>query len=109
MVSNTSNGMNIIIKTTNIELSPFIREFIEKKIGSLTKFLKHATPGLIEARIEIGKPSRHHKSGAVFYAEANLVLPGKLLRAEANHMDLKYAINKIRDELEKQIEKYKNK
>ena len=101
--------MKIIIKSTNIELSASLEEYVNQKIGSLDKFLKDFKPDIVEARVEIGKPSKHHKSGPVFYAEINLRLPGKLLRAESSHVNLRSAINKARDELEKQIEKYKYK
>lgn len=98
-----------MIKTTNIDLTPALSEFINEKIGSLNKYLKDFNSDLIQARVEVGKPSKHHKSGLVYYAEVNLSLPGKLLRAEARHIDLRYAINEAKEELIKQIERYKNK
>ena len=101
--------MRLIIKATNIDLSDALETYINQKIGGLDKFLKDFDPELVQARVEIGKPSRHHKSGFVYYAEVNLSLPGKLLRAESNHLDLRYAVNEAKNELEKQIEKYKNK
>lgn len=100
--------MRITIKGTNVKLTGALETFINQKIGSLDKFLKDFSPDLVQARVEVGKPSKHHKTGPVFYAEVNLILPGKLLRAVSDHIDLHYAINKTRDELEKQIEKYKN-
>ena len=101
--------MKIMIKTTNIDLTPTLEEFINEKIGSLNKYLKDFNPDLAQARVEVGRPSKHHKSGLVYYAEVNLSLPGKLLRAESRHIDLRYAINEAKVELGKQIERYKNK
>ena len=101
--------MKIIIKATNIDLTPALEEFIHQKISNLEKYLKDFDPDVVQARLEVGKPSKHHKSGLVYYAEINLSLPGKLLRAESKHIDLRYAINEAKNGLEKQIERYKNK
>jgi len=101
--------MNIIIKGTNIEITDKLRQLINEKIGSLYRFLQNMDEGAIEARVEVGKPSLHHKTGFVYYAEANFKIPGTLLRAEAEHVELEFAINEVKNELEKQIKTYKGK
>lgn len=98
--------MKTTVNSNNIELSEALIVWIEKKIGGLEKFLKLVDPNVIEARIEIGKPSRHHKKGMVWYAEVNLKVPGKLLRATNINKDLRTAINQVKDELQKQIKKH---
>lgn len=100
--------MKIILHAVNLELTPAIRSFVEKKIGSLSRFLEDGSD-LVAARVEIGKPSRHHKSGPFYYAEVNLKIGRKLLRASAEHDDLYAAIGDIRDEVEVQIKKFKGK
>ncbi len=100
--------MQVDVYAKNIELTPAIRSFVEEKVGSLAKFLKGGAETL-EARVEVGKPSRHHKSGQVFYAEVNLKIGKKLLRAQAEHFDLNAAIDQARNELERQIKKFKDK
>jgi len=100
--------MKIIISTKNISLDDALRVFVENKIGGLGKFIKDPDD-LIEVRVEIGKPSRHHRSGNIFYAEANMKIGGKLLRADFKHLDLRTAIVQVRDELQRQIEKFKGK
>ena len=101
--------MKINIKGTNIKLSPSIHSYIEEKIGGLQKFLKNVDENLIEAWVEIGKPSKHHRRGNVFYAEANIDLPGRLLRAQASESDIYAAIDKIKDELQREVKRYKEK
>lgn len=101
--------MKIIIYAKNIELTPAIKSYAEEKIGSIGKFLGEADNDLVEARIEIGKPSMHHREGSVFYAEVNLKLGGNLLRATHEDYDLYTAIDKVRDEIENQIKKFKEK
>jgi len=99
----------LILHTKNIGLTPSIRTFVEKKVGSVSKFLKPAENSLAEARVEIGKPSRHHKSGFVFYAEINLKIGSRFFRAVAEHLDLHTAIDFARDEIERQIKEQKEK
>ena len=99
--------MKIDIFANHIELTKPIREFIEKKIGSLSKY----TGGIEKsnARVEISLPSRHHRSGDIFHAEANLNFGGNLLRAESENKDMYAAISEVRDELQEQIKKFKEK
>ena len=99
--------MRIIIRGQNLKLTPAIRAFTEEKIGGVTRLLG-ASERLL-ARVEVGKPSQRHKSGPIFYAEVNLSLGSRLLRAHAEHQDLYSAIDKIRDEIERQIRKFKTK
>ena len=99
--------MEISIKTTNLELTSAIESYVYKKVSSLAKFLKNIDSSVQEARVEIGKPSGHHRKGKVFYAEINLRLPGKLLRAASKNWDLMTAIDDAKDEMQIQIKRYK--
>jgi len=110
--------MRIIIKATNIELTRSLRDFIEEKIGELEKFLEDILKKIdvldgrkprAEAFVEIGKPSRHHRKGDVFYAECQIPLPGKGVRSEAEGEDLMMAIVEVKDELQRLLKKYKGK
>ena len=98
--------MQIDIATKNITLDEPLKVFIEDKIGSLEKFIG---AGPVSIRVEIGIPSRRHKSGQVFYAESNLKAGGKLLRAQVYHRDLRSAIVNVKDALKAEIKKFKEK
>ena len=98
--------MKINITTKNITLDVPLRVFIDQKISVLERFI---SKGPVSASVEIGKPSRRHKSGPIFYAEVNLKIGGALLRGEGNHKDLRTAIDEARDELHLQIKKLKEK
>jgi len=100
--------MQITIKATGVELTPALNTYVQVKFGKLERFLKELAPSEL-IKIEIGEPSRHHRKGDVFYAEANLSLNKKLLRAEAYNKDLKSAINEVYEDLESQIKKLKDK
>lgn len=98
--------MKIDITAKNIALDDPLRVFIEDKIGGLEKFIQK---GPVSARVEIGKPSRHHRSGFVFYAEVNLKIGSRLLRAQIYHNDLRAAIVQVKEDLKIQIKKFKEK
>src|SRR3989338_2569551 len=98
--------MKIDIVTKNISLDEPLENFVREKIGGLDKLIGNDKS---EARVEIGKPSRHHKSGRVFRAEANIRMGGVLLRASCEHEDLRNAIIDVKDELQEQIRKFKEK
>lgn len=100
--------MNIILKATNITLTPTINEYVETALGSLDKL----TQGLslpAEMRVEVGRSTWHHKKGEVFFAEANLSVGGDLLRSRMESFSVQSAIDGVRDELRSEIYKFKGK
>jgi ribosomal subunit interface protein len=108
--------MRIIIKATNIKLTQGLRNFIKEKIGELEKFLEDllkkedifdGRKPRTEAFVEVGKPSKHHRKGNVFYAECQIPLPGGGVRSEAQKEDLRLAICEVKDELQRLLKKYK--
>ena len=108
--------MKITISTKNIYLDGALEAFVQEKIGGLEKFIGSRPSRLrqgfdepMEARAEIGLPSKHHRSGRVYYAEVNLKMGGKLLRATCQHEDLRNAIVDVKDELQRQMKKFKEK
>ncbi len=98
--------MRIDISTKNITLNSALEDFVADKIGGLEHLIGNADG---EVRVEIGKPSKHHRSGDIFSAEVNLKLGGKLLRATSSHEDLHSAIVSVKDDLQIQIKKFKEK
>lgn len=100
--------MQINIKATNLDLTLSTESFIKEKFSVVEKLTKNIDPGVVKLWVELSKPSRHHQRGKVFYAEANLRLPGKTLRAEESEYDLMVALDRVRDELVRQVKKYKD-
>ncbi len=97
------------IKTKDLEITEAIDLYIEKKLESLAKFYSDANPESVSAEIEVGRTTRHHQSGDIFRAEINLMMGGKLFRAESEKDDLYAAIDEVRDDLEEEIKKFKDK
>lgn len=98
--------MKIDITFKNIASDEPLKEFVYEKIGSLEKFTGE---GSVEARVEIGLPSTHHRSGRIYYAEVNLKMGGELLRATCQHEDMRNAIVDAKNELQGEIKKFKDK
>lgn len=96
----------ISIKATNIEFTAAIREAITKKLLALERFTTKMEP-VAELTVEVGKTTEHHRKGKVFRAEATLHVPNVVLRAEKDAETLYAAIDGTRDELMRQIKKYK--
>ncbi len=108
--------MRIVIKATGIKLTDGLRVLVREKISDLEKFLEeilkredvfNGREPRTEAFVEIGKPSGHHRKGDVFYAECQIPLPGKGVRAVAKRENLKLALTEVKDELQRQLKKYK--
>lgn len=101
--------MKIIIKFTKLDSTPAIIDYVEKKIGSLAKFIKHwEEKGVVEAQVELARRTLHHQKGEVMKAEVNLHLPGRMLRAKWTGEDIRIGIDRVRDMLQNDIRKYKD-
>jgi len=101
--------MQLHIKATNFKLTPAIEDWVLEKIKTLEKYIPNLDKkGVVECWVEVGKVTMHHQKGDVFRAEADIRLPGKVLRVEATESDLKMAIVRVKDELQRQLNKYKD-
>lgn len=108
--------MKITVKGTNLELSDSIYQYINKKIGELEKLVQNvgedsdAGKPTVEAWVEVGLITKGQRSGDIYRAEVQIKLPGVSgVRAEAKEWDLHQAIDTVKDELQRQLKRYKNK
>lgn len=100
--------MKLHLKGTNLDITPSLENYFEKKIGSLERFLKRwSKEGAVEVWAELARSTKHHHSGDVFRAEIDIRLPGKILRAEARAEDIRRAIDLARAKILGEIKKYK--
>jgi len=101
--------MKINIKKTT-DLTPSLQTYIEEKLMPLAKFIKHLDEkGDVEIWLEISRTTNHHRKGDVFMAAADLKLPGKILRGQAEAENIRTAIDEARNMLHMEIKKYKTK
>ena len=92
----------IRIKYTGIDPTDAINAYVEKKFLHLEKFVQDMREPR-ECAIELARTSRHHNKGEIYRAEANLRLPGGLIRAERTAVTLYAAIDELKDELEREL------
>ncbi len=103
--------MKINIEAKNLDLNAPLKEYINEKIGGISKFLSGIEKKSNEeaiAWVEVARTTRHHHKGDVFYAECDLKLPHGSIRAEDENYDIRVAIDNVRDKLRGEIEKYKD-
>lgn len=102
--------MNINTKATNMELTQPIKDYIEKRMLGLSKF-GNSEEAEIVARVEVGKITKHHRTGDVFRAEIQISHPNyeKNLRAVAECDDLYAAIDKAREQMKRELGETKDK
>jgi len=99
--------MNINIKATKITLTDEIKDYVQKKMDMLEKFLGDVP--VINCDFEVELTIGDQNSGNIYRAEANIDVPGDLLRVDKTEQDLYKAIDKVKDHLEMVIKKYKGK
>ena len=96
--------MQLIISGKNLEVSDWLKEYVEKKIGKLDRYL----PTLAEARVELTleKTKNTKKSQVV---QVTLRTNGTIMRGEERSSDFTVAVDTVAEKLYKQIERYKGK
>ena len=101
--------MNINLKATNFELTPAIREYAEKRVNGLEKFIKMNDES-VQAWVEVGRTTAHHLKGDIYRAEIQIHIShyGKGVRAEATSETLNEAIDGAHDKIKLELEKVKD-
>ncbi len=98
--------MNISITAHNTELTPALKDYVEKRLGGLAKF----TAGDPTVAVEIGMTTSHHRQGDIFEAKVNVVTPlGKQYHAVSQKPDLYEAIDDVRAEIIRELTSAKDK
>ena len=87
------------IRGKNIEITPALHDYVEKKVGRVTKYFN--TVGEITVLLTVTK-GRH-------IVEVTVPVEGILLRGEESTMDMYTSIDLVIEKLERQIRKHKTK
>jgi putative sigma-54 modulation protein len=96
--------MNVIVSGKNLEVSEGLKEYVEKKIGKLDRYL----PTLNEARVEFAL-EKTKSANQREVVQVTLRANGTILRGEERAPDFGTAVDIVVEKLEKQIERYKGK
>ena len=92
-------NMAIVVRGKNIDITPALRDYVEKRIGKITKYFDQL--GEITAVLTVEK-GRH-------IVEVTVPVSGMLLRGEEATADMYTSIDLVIEKIERQIEKYKTK
>lgn len=90
------------VRGENIEVTPALREYVEKKIGKLERYFENKE----DVHVHVNLKVYNDKQGKI---EVTIPMPQLLLRAEERHDDMYAAIDLVADKLERQIRKHKTK
>ncbi|MDE3090346.1 MAG: ribosome-associated translation inhibitor RaiA, partial [Chloroflexota bacterium] len=96
--------MKLIVSGKNLEVSEGLKEYVEKKIGRLDRYL----PSLSEARVEFAL-EKTKSANQREVVQVTLRTNGTILRGEERASDFGSAVDIVLEKLERQIERYKGK
>lgn len=99
--------MKINIKATNITLTDSISNYVTKKVNMLSKYFAPNDDVLIN--VEVGRISKHHKSGDVYRAEIQVIADGKDHYTKTETTDLYASIDEAKDEMANMLSSSKKK
>lgn len=92
--------MNINIRGENIEVTPALRDYVEKKVGRVERYFEYDS---LDIQVTMKVLRGEH------IVEVTIPLPGWMLRAEDRSEDMYASIDNVVDKLERQIRKHKTK
>lgn len=96
------------IKTSDFVMTPAIKDYIEKQMSHLNKFVKSIYEELPMCYVEIGKTTNHHKKGEFFKAEFTVHIGSKSFRAEAIEEDLYAALDRVTEKMTEELKSLKD-
>src|SRR5689334_2392116 len=95
-------AMRLQVKGKNVEVTPSIRAYAERKLGKLEKQLAEQT------QVEVELSEQKNPSIAESHvAEATIFTKGPTLRAREASTDMKVSIDQLVVKLERQVKKYR--
>ena len=97
--------MNVLVRGRSIDVTDALRDYVEKRLGKLGKFLE----GAKEATVILTVEGVSRNEGASHRVEVTIPYKGMILRGEEAAGDMYTSIDLVVEKLEKQIEKYKGK
>ena len=96
--------MKLHVKGRNLDLTPALVSYAERKIGRLEKHLPAPTRVEVELTVE-----RNPSIAENQIAEATIWTKGPVLRARKASTDMKASIDELANKLERQVERYRDK
>jgi len=95
---------NITIHGRNLEITPRLREYVEKKVGKLDRYLPTISSARMDLAMENTRSAQHRH-----IAQLTIWTRGRILRAEERTDDIFASIDAVMDKMYRQIARYKGK
>jgi putative sigma-54 modulation protein len=96
--------MQLQVKGRNLEITPSLREYAERKVGKLARQLADPTKVQLELAVE-----RNPSIADNQVAEATIWTKGPVLRARDASPDMKASIDGLVEKLQRQVDRYRDK
>ncbi len=97
--------MEILIKGHNLEVGDALRDYVERKISKLDRFLPHLGEAKIDLSVENARRSEQRQVAQITVRSNN----GIILRAEERSGDMRQSIDASLDKMVRQIRRFKGK
>lgn len=98
-------AVSITLNTHDMGASERLREYVDKKVGKLDRYL----PSIQEARIDLTEHRNARSAKDRYVAQLTIPARGAVLRAEERSDDVFAAVDAVLDKMYRQIERYKGK
>jgi putative sigma-54 modulation protein len=95
--------MDIVVRGRNVEVTPRLEEYVDKKVGKLDRYLPTIDEARMELSVEETKSAQHSQ-----IAQLTVRSRGRILRAEERDQDIFVAIDAVSDKMQRQITRYKD-
>lgn len=96
--------MQIVVSGKNLHLSPSLKDYAEKKLGSIKKYFDH----IIEVDVTLSVNDAKEVSSSKV-CEVTVWANGIVIRGRKASEDLYASIDMVADKIERQVKKYKDK
>ena len=96
--------MELMIKGKNVEITDRLRDYVEKKIGKLDRYLPSISEAWVELSTEGARAAQDRQ-----VCQVTVRSNGTILRAEERSDDIFTAIDTVLDKMYRQIARYKGK
>ncbi|MES2023192.1 MAG: ribosome-associated translation inhibitor RaiA [Patescibacteria group bacterium] len=102
--------MNINLQAKNMELTPAIGDYVEKRVTNLGKFLSgiEEKGGEVKVFFDVAKTTNHHKGGEFFQADCSIIIDGDKFYSKSDKEDLYEAVDDVKENLFHEITRFKN-
>ena len=94
--------MQLIITGKNMEVSEPLKKYVEQKLGKLTRYLPTIDEVHVELSVEKVKSNLQRQ-----VVQVTMRSNGTILRAEERSADMLAAVDSVRDKLQRQMERYR--